>query len=189
MYRDTHFFPWSSIYIWLALYGSSSSSSTAQICYAEILGLALFVLWLRWSLYRPFVIFSVAKKKWQLCFLLLKKIIRFNFNYFLSWYKAGGLLFVHQCYLHALLCGQKKHRFFFVTSCCIFLPSVKYLFSISCCLLPVVSTRLVCIQSSRWVDRWCHLHFCHSVTLTRRPGWELSCVEVTDQSTDRKSVV
>lgn len=32
-----------------------------RFCYAEILGLALFVLWLRWSLYQSFMVFIVAK--------------------------------------------------------------------------------------------------------------------------------
>lgn len=31
-----------------------------RFCYAEILGLALFVLWLRWSLYQSFMVFIVT---------------------------------------------------------------------------------------------------------------------------------
>lgn len=68
-----------------------------RFCYAEILGLALFALWLRWSLYQSFIVFIV------MAVFPHAHAELFIFSYFLSeysvvdWYLCSSEILHHQC--------------------------------------------------------------------------------------------
>lgn len=124
-----------------------------RFCYAEIVGLALFVLWLRWSLLS--VIYGLLYgAKWRLCSLLLAQYLSFlvtscqstNLVDFITWsiHQKFCTLCVAWCYHEHQkkkpTCKHKKttlffshlYSFLFITATFFFLPVAVSCLQLNC---------------------------------------------------------